>query len=263
MFYWIYGLPSFIVGVMFITVFVGVCWLGIIFFHGFVERRLNRDGRLNEILGDYLQYFGVIYGLLLGLLAVSTYQNHSDTEKAVASEASSLAALYQDVSVLPEPYRTDLRALIKEDTRYSIEVAWPIQRIGVVPIGGVQRASAIHSRLVALQPQTKEEELLQEAALRQFNIYFENKRTRLYGVTASIPGVMWMTVGIGAAINIILIWLFRLPRSVHLILGGLISFFTATMICLIVLLDNPYRGELGVSSDAFQLIYDQLMNNPR
>jgi hypothetical protein len=153
--------------------------------------------------------------------------------------------------------------LIKEDTRYSIEVAWPIQRIGVVPIGGVQRASAIHSRLVALQPQTKEEELLQEAALRQFNIYFENKRTRLYGVTASIPGVMWMTVGIGAAINIILIWLFRLPRSVHLILGGLISFFTATMICLIVLLDNPYRGELGVSSDAFQLIYDQLMNNPR
>jgi hypothetical protein len=88
---------------MFITVFVGVCWLGIIFFHGFVERRLNRDGRLNEILGDYLQYFGVIYGLLLGLLAVSTYQNHSDTEKAVASEASSLAALYQDVSVLPDP----------------------------------------------------------------------------------------------------------------------------------------------------------------
>ena len=50
---------------------------------------------MNEILGDFLQYFGVIYGLLLGLLAVSTYQNHSDTEKAVGNEASSLAALYQ------------------------------------------------------------------------------------------------------------------------------------------------------------------------
>ena len=72
MLYWIYSVPSLMVGVLFVTVFVGVCWLGIIFLGGFVERRLNRNGRLNEILGDYLQYFGVIYGLLLGLLAVST-----------------------------------------------------------------------------------------------------------------------------------------------------------------------------------------------
>ena len=263
MLYWIYNLPGFVVGGIFVTLFVSACWLGIILPRGFVERSLNQDGRLNEILGDYLQYFGVIYGLLLGLLAVSTYQNHSDTEKAVGSEASSIAALYQDVSAYPEPFRTDLRTLIKEDTRYSIEVAWPIQRIGIVPKGGVQRASAIHSRLSSFQPQTKEEELLQEAALRQYNMYFENKRTRLYGVTASIPAVMWLTVAIGAAINIVLIWLFRLPLKVHLLLGGLISFFTATMICLIVLLDNPYRGELGVSSEAFQLVYDQLMNNPR
>ena len=70
---------------------------------------------------------------------------------------------------------------------------------------------------------------------------------------------MWLTVGVGAGINIILIWLFRLRLNVHLLLGGLISFFTATMICLIVLLDNPYRGELGVSSEAFRLIYKHLM----
>src|SRR5262245_62054162 len=231
MLYWIYNVQSLLVGMLFVTTFVGVCWLGIILARGFVERHLNQDGRLNEILGDYLQYFGVIYGLLLGLLAVSTYQNHSDTEKAVGSEASSIAALYQDVSTFPEPYRTDLRALIKEDARYSIEVAWPVQRIGFIPVGGVQRASAIYARLSSFQPETPSQELLHEAALRQFNTYFENKRTRLYGVTASIPGVMWLTVGIGAAINILLIWLFRLGLSVHLLLGGLISFFTATMIC--------------------------------
>ena len=46
------------------------------------------------------QYFGVIYGLLLGLPAVATYQNLSDVEKTVGNEASSLAALYRDVSAL-------------------------------------------------------------------------------------------------------------------------------------------------------------------
>lgn len=259
MFYWIYDVPGFLVAGLFIGLFVGVCWLGIIVLRPFVERRLNHDGRLNEILGDFLQYFGVIYGLLLGLLAVSTYQNHSDTERAVANEASSLAALYQVVTAYPEPFRSDLEKLIKEDTRYSIEVAWPVQRIGFVPYGGVQRASAIYTRLSSFEPQTKRQELIHEAALSQFNAFFQNRRTRLYGVTASIPAVMWLTVGIGAGINVILIWLFRLRLNVHLLLGGLISFFTATMICLIVLLDNPYRGELGVSPEAFQLIYKQLM----
>jgi len=38
------------------------------------------------------------------------------------------------------------------------------------------------------------------------------------------------------------------------------SFFTGTMLCLIVLLDNPYRGEVGVSPQAFELIYNQMMS---
>jgi hypothetical protein len=37
---------------------------------------------------------------------------------------------------------------------------------------------------------------------------------------------------------------------VDLLLGGLISFYTVTMICLIAPLDNPRRGEVGVSTDA-------------
>jgi hypothetical protein len=88
--------------------------LGIFLFRPFVRSRLSPDVRLNEILGDFLQYFGVIYGLLLGLLAEATYQNHTDVEKAVSSEASSLAALYRDVTAYPEPQRTELKTLLKE-----------------------------------------------------------------------------------------------------------------------------------------------------
>jgi len=133
MFFWIYELPILSVVSLFALVFVGVCWLGIILFRRFVVRRIHHETRLNEILGDFLQYFGVIYGLLLGLLAVATYQNHTDVEKAVAGEASSLAALYRDISSYPEPDRTELKAVIREYTRSTIEDAWPLQRQGVDP----------------------------------------------------------------------------------------------------------------------------------
>ena len=101
MLYWLYDIPTLLTVALFAGVFVGVCWLGTIVSRSFVRSRFHKDRGMNEILGDFLQYFGVIYGLLLGLLAVATYQNHTDVEKAVAGEASSLAALYRDISAIP------------------------------------------------------------------------------------------------------------------------------------------------------------------
>ncbi len=49
-------------------------------------------------------------------------------------------------------------------------------------------------------------------------------------------------------------WIDLHPRT-HFILGGLISFYLGTIISVTALMDHPYRGELGLSPDAFQLIY--------
>ena len=67
-------------------------------------------------------------------------------------------------------------------------------------------------------------------------------------------------IAIQDAVAMILIWMFDLKLRTHLVLGAAISFFTGTMICLIVLLDSPYRGEVGVSPQAFELIYNQMMS---
>jgi hypothetical protein len=259
MFYWIYDIPTIAAVGLFAALLVGVCWLGTILFRPWIKRGLHRNAGLNEIVGDFLQYFGVIYGLLLGLLAVATYQNLSDVEKAVGNEASSLAALYRDVSAYPEPTRSELETLLRDYTRYVIDEAWPLQRKGIVPAGAVKQVAAFQARLVLFEPQTKSQEALHGTALRQFNTFFEYRRARLYSVDSGIPAVLWYTVAVGALLNVILIWLFDLRLGVHLLLGGIISFFLATMISLIVLMDHPFRGEVSVSSEAFQLVYDQLM----
>ncbi|HKA47765.1 MAG TPA: hypothetical protein VKD68_06375 [Methyloceanibacter sp.] len=46
-------------------------------------------------------------------------------------------------------------------------------------------------------------------------------------------------------------------RGPHLLLADLISFFTATTMCLIAILDHPFCGDIGVSSAAFELVYNQ------
>ena len=86
---------------------------------------------------------------------------------------------------------------------------------------------------------------------------YRSARKRLYSVTSGMPRVMWYTVALGALINMIFLWLFDLRVTTHLLLGGLVS-FTATMICLIVILDTPFRGEIGVSPEALELVYHQM-----
>jgi len=255
MFYWIYDLPALWVIVLFEVFFVGVCWLGTVFLRRPIRSWLREEPRLNDMLAAFLQYFGVIYGLLLGLLAVATYQNRLDVEKSNANEASSLSALYRNVSAYPEPSRTELQNLLKDHTRYLIEDAWPQQRKGIVPVDESHRITAIQTELALFEPQTKAQELLHENTLRQFNTFYEDRRARIYSLTSGIPTILWYTVAVGAFINMILLWLFDLRPHAHWILGGLISFYLGTVIAVIALMDHPYRGELGISPEAFQLIY--------
>src|SRR5262245_22275547 len=115
-------------------------------------------------------------------------------------------------------------------------------------------------RLAVVEPHSESQKGLHNESLRQFNDFFEARRLRLFYVTAGIPPLMWYTVAVGAFINMVLIWMFDLRLRTHLVLGGAISFFTGTMICLIVLIDNPYRGDVGVSPEAFERIYSQMMS---
>jgi len=242
-------------------VFVTVCWLGIVAFRPVVKSLAERQPGLNETVGDFLQYFGVIYGLLLGLLAVAAYQNLSEVEKTVGDEAAALGALYRDVSAYPEPARSEVQALIRDYTRYVIDETWPLQQEGIVPAGGVVKAARMFERLSAFEPQSKSQEALHQETLRQFNTFFHYRRERLHSVTFSIPPVLWYTVAIGALVNMFLMWLFDLRVGIHLLLGSVLSFFLATMLTLILLLDQPFRGAVKVSPDAYELVYDQLMKN--
>jgi Protein of unknown function (DUF4239) len=194
MFYWIYDLPALWVIVLFEAVFVGVCWLGTLFLRPSARSWLRQEPRLNDMLAAFLQYFGVIYGLLLGLLAVATYQNRLDVAKSNANEASSLSALYRNITAYPEPSRTKLQNLLKEHTRYLIEDAWPQQRKGIVPVDESHRITALQAQLAFFEPQTKAQELLHENTLRQFNTFYEDRRARIYSLTSGIPPILWYTV---------------------------------------------------------------------
>ena len=259
MFYWIYDYPTAYMGALFAFAFLAFTWVGLLFFRPIVRSWIHKERRANDMVGFALSSFSVFYGLLLGLLAVAAYQNFSTISDNVDKEASSLAALYRDLGGYPQPLRGKLQDELREYTSEVIEKSWPLQRKGIVPDHGSDRITAFFNDLLTFNPADKREEIIHAEALRQFNHFVELRRSRLANVTTGIPAVLWWVVVIGAVLNIVLIWLLDMEVHVHVLLSGVLSVFLGVVIFLIAAMDNPFRGDVSVGPDSFQLVYDSLI----
>jgi len=259
MMYWIYDYPGWVIGLLFCATLVAFTWIGIFLTRATVHSWLHREKRANEMVGLALSSYFVLFGLLLGLLAVATYQNYSNVDDIVTNEASSLAALYREISSLPQPSRGQLQQRLREYTRYTIEEGWAQQRKGIVPKGEVVRSGLLIRSLLDFEPSNDKEKLIYEDALRQSDHRNELSRARLSNVTTGLPTVLWWVVVAGAAINIVLIWMQDMEVHVHLILGAALASILGLVIFLIAELDNPFRGEISIGPDAIARVYEDVM----
>jgi Protein of unknown function (DUF4239) len=222
--------------------------------------RLRVQREDSEFSGAMIQCIMVFYGLAVALIAVSVFQTYSDVSKIVSQEATALAALYRDVSSYPEPIRLQMQGELRDYVHYVITEAWPLQQHGQIPSGGVELMNRFQSTLISFEPATEGQKLLHGEALRAYNNMIQARRLRLDAVGTSLPGVMWAVIIVGAIIGLSATFFFKVedPR-LHGILVTLLAAFMGLVIFMILALDEPFRGDLGISSQPYQLIYDHLM----
>ena len=202
----------------------------------------------------------VFYGLALALIAVNVFETYADVSKIISQEATALAVLYRDVSAYPEPIRSQLQKEVRDYVDYVIREAWPMQQRGQVPSGGVERMNRFQDTLFAFEPATEGRKLLHAETLRAYNNMIQARRLRLDAVGIGLPGVMWIVIVVGAVISLSASFFFKVDDArLHGILVTLLAMFIGLVIFMTLALDRPFRGDLGVRPEPYQLIYDQLM----
>jgi len=259
MMYWIYDYPIGIIGILFVTTLIAVTWIGIFLTRATVHSWLHRERRANEMVGLALSSYFVLYGILLGLLAVATYQNYATVDDVVDKEASSLSALYRDLGAYPQPIRNRLQDALREYTRYTLGEGWDQQRQGIVPKDGSRLITAVLKILITFNPTTEREKIVHAETLRQYNTKVELGRARLSNVTTGLPPVLWWVVAFGALMNIVLIWMQDMEIHVHLVLGAVLAAILGAVIFLIAELDHPFRGEVSIGPESIARVYETVM----
>lgn len=258
--YWIFNLPIRLFGLLIVGATVTVGLIGFSATRKWVRRVHGDEHSHNDIVGFYLSAICVFYGITLGMLAIGTWQAYSDVDTKVGEEASVLAALYRNVSNFPEPKRAELRADLREYAHQVIDVAWPLQRRGIVPQNATASIEAFQAHLVNFEPVTEGQKALHAQAYREFDRIVELGRIRLKSVTDGLPAPLWSVVLLGAFLNIGVTWFFDMKsQSMHMWMTVMFSCLLGLLIFLLAAMESPFRGEISVGPDAFNLVYEQLM----
>ena len=258
--FWVYDLPTWLFGLLTIVVAVAVGLVGFYATRKWVRQVHGEQHSHNEIVGFYLGAICLFYGITLGLLAIGTWEAYTSLDAKVGEEASTLASLYRDVSSLPEPKRTELQTDLREYAHQVIDIAWPLQRRGIIPKNTAADLKALQEHLASFEPITEGQKTLHAEAYRQFDRIVELRRIRLNSVVAGLPAVMWCVVLVGAFLNIALTWFFDMrSHLMHMWMTIMFSGFLGLMIFLLAAMDYPFRGQISVGPEAFELVYQQLM----
>lgn len=238
--------------------------VGLLFVRRRILPRMRVEGGDSEFTGAMLQSVMVFYGLAVALIAVTVFQTYSDTQKVVTGEATAINALYRDVTSYPDPIRADLQRGLREYTDQIIHQAWPLIQRGKIPTAGLEQMGRFQAMLTKFEPTTEGQKILHAETLRAYNLLIQSRRLRLDAVGTGLPKVMWAVIIVGAFISLSSSFFFKVEEvRLHLIEVLLLAVFIGLVIFMILSLDRPFRGNLGIGSDPYQLVYDQLMkDNP-
>ena len=260
---WINDLPLSISGFLIDFVFVLFGLAGLYAIRPWIRRLDTGHHIYNHVIGFYFAGATVLYAVFAGLLAIGAWETYTETEAKVDHEATALGTLYRDIDAYPEPARSVMEKDLRTYTRAVIDDGWPMQRRGIVPNNASSILDVFQKHFLAFQPEDHRQEFLTAEAYRAFNQLVESRRARLNSVKAEMPGPLWALVILGAAICIAVTW-FLSPENftLHFWMTVLFSGLLGLLIFLITVLDNPYRGRLGVSPEPLERVYTQIMVPP-
>ena len=102
--------------------------------------------------------------------------------------------------------------------------------------------------------------MLHAEALRAYNHLIEARRLRLDAVGTKLPAVMWTVIVVGAFIGLSATFFFQVEDArLHALLVTMLATFLGVVVFMILALDRPFRGDLGIGPEPYRLIQDQLM----
>jgi hypothetical protein len=255
---WFYETPIWITMPLFVGGFVLASCLVVVALRPVVRKMVTSPAEWDRALAHVIGTFGVFFGILLALVAVSVYENFADTRTNTLEEAAQLTALYRGTTALPQQDGEPIRVGIAEYLHTVVDEDFASQRRGLLPEESAVLVDDIERMLHAYEPVTPAEQAEYIQLLATFDDFVEARRDRIDAVTLELPPLFWLVIWVGAAVNAVLIaFIYVKSLRLHLLIAGLLSLFIGLVMFATADMDHPYQGSISVGPGAYERVIQQ------
>ncbi len=196
----------------------------------------------NEVVGHYVDIFGIIYAILVGFVVFVVWSEFNDAQKNVELEANALADLFHIVKGFPSESGYELRKRILAYALAVINDEWELMKGGA----GCEKAPKLDELWLALSEMsltTPREEALYAEALQRLAFVSGTRSFRLLHSKPRVPGSLWALLLIEGAITVLSMDLFGLKSLLaHALMAGAVGGSIAFILFLIMDLDYRFSG---------------------
>lgn len=225
-----------------------------------VVRRFVRQEVLSAhtaVAGIVYAALSVVYGVLLGQVVIAAWDDYTQAEEAVDTEAGALINLYRLADAWDPPDQTVIQDALIVYAREVIQSEWPVMARGDDDLqpGDYPPLLAIWSAVQQLNPATARESAHLQAALEQLTRLEAARSQRLVLNERQLPRLLWVALIGGAVVTVGFSYLLAVDNQ--LAQGMMLSALTALVALLLYLvhtLEFPFQGPSGIKPEPFAVM---------
>jgi hypothetical protein len=143
---------------------------------------------------------GVVYAVLLGLVAVAVWEQWNAAADKAVQEASVLAEVFWVADRMTESEGHHIQELVRSYARVVVEEEWPLMRQGTSSKKAWALLDEIRSEVQDFQPSTPAQQVLYEQGLERVHELADARRERLLLADHGLPGILWVVLMIGGVV---------------------------------------------------------------
>lgn len=260
---WFYETDVLITLPIFVGGFVVISCLIVTALRPVVAKLVTNTKEWDRALAHVIGTFGVFFGILLALVAVSVYENFAYARETAIEEAGRVGALFRATTGLSEADGEPLRTALDDYMHAVIELDWQQQQRMVLPEASDAYVDEFDGLLREIEADPGDEQAVFQQVLGTFDEFIESRRARIDATALALPPLLWLVIWVGAAINAVLLAFIDVknPR-LHLLMVGLLSLFIGLVIFVTADMDHPYAGAISVGPGAFERVLEQVIDAP-
>lgn len=209
----------------------------------------------NDLIGWQATILGTTYAVILGFMLYTVWTSYGEAGLNVNREASAVVNVYRLADGIPEPQRTQLKALVRSYADAVVYGDWPEMAKREEPRESTGLITEMWKAVMSVTPASPAEVTAQERALSELSSLSEHRLTRLLQNTMRLPVVLWCVLLVGGVLAIVEASTFG-AESVKLQILQTFSFSLLVSLSLvaIALIHRPFQGPIHISDHAFRLV---------